>query len=101
LKIFTLIKRAPLEAVIWTAGLIALACYHPETEVHVSLCPLANLGFDFCPGCGLGRSISHLFRGQFMASFQAHPLGIFAVIILVYRIVKLSLTHYQHYGKNT
>jgi hypothetical protein len=101
LKIFTLIKRAPLEAVIWAAGLIALAFYHPETYAHVSLCPIANLGFDFCPGCGLGRSISYLFHGQFLSSFQAHPLGIFALIILVYRIVKLSLTHYQHYGKNT
>ncbi|MBL6447265.1 DUF2752 domain-containing protein [Fulvivirga sp. 29W222] len=71
-------------------ALIALACLPTDSPAHFSLCPLNNLGFDFCPGCGLGRSISHAFHGQFTASFDSHPLGLFAIIILSYRIISLS-----------
>ena len=95
------IKSFPREAVIWSVGLLALAFYYPQPETHITLCPLSNLGFDFCPGCGLGRSIAFLFHGEFLLSLQTHPLGFLAVIILFYRIVSLSLTHYQRYGKNT
>ncbi|MCA1745114.1 MAG: DUF2752 domain-containing protein [Bacteroidales bacterium] len=45
-----------------------------------------NLNLGFCPGCGLGTSISWLFRGQLSQSFASHPLGIPAVGILVHRI---------------
>ncbi len=78
----------PVEALIWILGLAALAFYDPVNDTHFSLCPLDNLGFSFCPGCGLGRSISHLFRGDFILSFNTHPLGIFAVLILLHRVFR-------------
>ncbi len=93
------LKKIPLEAIIWTLALIALALYRP-TETHITLCPLANLGFDFCPGCGLGRSISFLFHGDIKLSYEAHPLGIFAVIVLSFRIVKLVTLYHKLYGQN-
>lgn len=72
------------EAVIWIVALILLAIMEP-TNSHASLCPLSWTGLDFCPGCGLGHSISYLFRGEFNQSFETHPLGVFAVVILLYR----------------
>jgi hypothetical protein len=92
----TLLKF-PLEALIWFFGLITLALISPDAG-HFTICPLSNLGFDFCPGCGLGHSISLLFRGEFAKSFAAHPLGIFAVIILTYRIIHLTKNYLKLYG---
>src|SRR5690606_17432501 len=91
-----LVRRLPWEAIIWLGGLLALALWRPEGESHFTLCPLRNAGFDFCPGCGLGHSISFLFRGELVHSISAHPLGIFAVIVLSYRIVQLTRPYLQH-----
>ena len=86
----TLIRhiRKNSEAIIWLLALVALASMDP-TATHVSLCPLANLGWEFCPGCGLGHSIAFIFRGDFTASFNAHPLGIPALLMIVFRISTL------------
>ncbi len=91
-------NRIPYEALIWLAGLSALAI--SDGTAHFTLCPLQNLGWDFCPGCGLGRSVSLLFHGQFSASVRAHPLGIFAVIILSFRIINLTKHYFRNYGKS-
>jgi len=80
--------RRHLEAFIWIAALIVLAVSSP-VDTHYSLCPLHNLGFDWCPGCGLGHSISWLFRGDIEQSFHAHPLGIPALIIILLRIISI------------
>ena len=85
----------PIESLIWTAGLVALAIFNPANSSGTfSLCLIHQMGFDFCPGCGLGHSISWLFKGNISASIDAHLLGPFAVIILISRILKLN---YQHY----
>jgi hypothetical protein len=80
------------EAFIWLGALAFLAISDPICH-HYTLCPLDNLGFDYCPGCGLGRSIGYLFRLEIRESFLAHPLGIPAAILLVYRIVKVFKTN--------
>ncbi|MBN2166917.1 MAG: DUF2752 domain-containing protein [Marinilabiliaceae bacterium] len=74
-----------LEAWFWISSILALALSNPYGEKHYSLCLFHYLGFDFCPGCGLGHSIALLFRLKFIESFQTHPLGAFAVIILIKR----------------
>ena len=74
---------------MWSGGLLLLGCMNPTAEQHFSLCVFKWMGFSFCPGCGLGHSISWLFRGQVMQSFQTHPLGIFALAILLHRIYML------------
>jgi hypothetical protein len=101
LKIFTVVRQLPTEALIWTLALLGLAWFQPLNDAHFTICPLALAGFDFCPGCGLGRSISYLFHGQFSQSIQTHPLGLVAVFILVHRIITLTLTHIKHYGQST
>ncbi|MBU2651479.1 MAG: DUF2752 domain-containing protein [Bacteroidetes bacterium] len=80
--------RHNLEAFVWIIALFSLAMTDPGCD-HFSLCPLKNLGFEYCPGCGLGHSISWFFRGELLRSFEAHPLGVPAIVILLYRIVNI------------
>lgn len=82
------VKRNYFEALIWLIALILLA-FTPIDGEHYSLCVFNNLGIGFCPGCGLGHSITYLFHGQFEASFNAHPFGIPTVAILCYRIFSI------------
>jgi hypothetical protein len=95
-----MIKRIPLEAILWSLALGGLALYTPSETSHFTLCPFSNLGFDFCPGCGLGHSISYLFHGDFYKSFDAHPLGMFAVVVLSFRILQLLKPQLKTYGQN-
>lgn len=83
------LKKTDREAYIWIAGLTILAFINPYCGTHFTICPFHNLGFKYCPGCGLGHSISYLFHGDIRASIECHILGIPAVLILVYRIIYL------------
>jgi hypothetical protein len=93
------LKRFPLEAYFWVFGLTILFFVEPHPG-HFSICPFYHLGFSFCPGCGLGTSISHLMHGDPLLSFQSHPLGGIALIILSYRIFQLIKTNHKSYGTN-
>jgi hypothetical protein len=52
-KLLLLPKIIGLEAAIWIGALLYLAILHTPGETHFTICPINNLGFDFCPGCGL------------------------------------------------
>ncbi|MEX2601934.1 MAG: DUF2752 domain-containing protein, partial [Balneolaceae bacterium] len=60
----------------------------PQAPSGGTLCLLERLDI-YCPGEGLGRSISFLFRGMFTAAWQANPAGFVALPILSVRIVQL------------
>lgn len=83
------IKKIEWEAIFWLCGLIFLFFINPYKEQTYSFCPLHNLGISFCPGCGLGRSISFLYYFDFQNSLNTHPLGIIAFVIINYRIIVL------------
>jgi hypothetical protein len=87
-----------IEALLWIVGLLFLIFIHNPGESHFTICPLANLGIGFCPGCGLGNSISYLFRGDFISSIQSHPLGIFALIIITLRIISIIKNNWRRYA---
>ncbi|MEE9431003.1 MAG: DUF2752 domain-containing protein [Melioribacteraceae bacterium] len=78
-----------LEAYIWIIALIYLMFINPYQLNHFSFCAFKLIGIDYCPGCGIGRSISMLYRGDIFGSINMHPLGIFALAIIFYRIVTL------------
>lgn len=40
-----MLKRVPLEAITWIAGLVMLACLDSGNN-HFTLCPLKNAGFE-------------------------------------------------------
>lgn len=78
------------EAWMWIIGLGALVLLAPSLENTVSICIPKALGVDLCPGCGLGASIGHLVRGEFVESWAAHPLAVPTVVILIGRIIHLA-----------
>jgi hypothetical protein len=98
LKIF--LQFFPLEGYLWVAALLILAIINVES-IHFTVCPFKNAGIDFCPGCGLGRSIHYFIYFRFIESFYAHPLGGLALLILLYRIFSLAKNNIrslkQHY----
>ncbi|WP_026967136.1 DUF2752 domain-containing protein [Algoriphagus terrigena] len=101
MKQFTsLLNRLPLELVFWIGSIVAILMLEPQLGSHLSLCPLDQLGFDWCPGCGLGRSMNLLARGEFKASWSMHPLAILAFGVIFHRIWNLirNLKTTHNYG---
>ncbi|MFY0685610.1 MAG: DUF2752 domain-containing protein [Cyclobacteriaceae bacterium] len=95
---FSLKQVLDIELMAWVMGLLILALAEPSHHQHFTLCPIASLGFDWCPGCGLGRSITFLFNGMLQESFEMHPLGGFALVMLIFRIYTLSKTAIKKIG---
>ncbi len=88
-----------LEASIWITALLYLAIFSPVDQTHFTICPLANAGFKYCPGCGLGLSITQFFHGKIIQSFHTHPLGFFALVIIIYRIFTIIKNNISNYKK--
>ncbi len=93
-RLLKYIRNTPPEAVVWLSGFVVLALLSPYRE-HYSFCLFHNLGITFCPGCGLGRSISYLLHGDIGSSLRTHLLGIPATAILASRIMVLLSRHLQ------
>jgi hypothetical protein len=87
------------ELIFWITALVYLFFIDPHQQ-HFTLCPLSNLGFDYCPGCGLGRSCTLALHGSFIQSLQMHPLGIFALLVISHRIFTLINDFKQHKNFN-
>lgn len=90
-----ILNRLPFELGVWITALILLgmADLHDHGDAaHFTLCPLAGMGFSWCPGCGIGRAIAHLLQGDFSASLEQHWFGVPALLILGSRIVGLIRT---------
>jgi len=84
------LRRLPWEAMVWIAGLVAMASLDPRSDTLETWCLFNRvLGLETCPGCGLGHSIAFLARGEWAASFRAHPLGVPAVITILLHVGRL------------
>ncbi len=79
------------EALIWISGILALAFINVDGSSHFSICPFKNIGIDFCPGCGLGKSIHYLLSFEIEKSLNTHPFGLFAFAVLIRRIYELLM----------
>jgi hypothetical protein len=90
----------PMELLFWIGALIGIFLIDPYGPQHFTLCPLDNLGFNWCPGCGLGRAMSLLTKGDIQASWSMHPLAMFAFAVILYRIIQLirNIKTTKHYG---
>jgi hypothetical protein len=99
-KITGILQVFPLELIFWIGALIGIFLIDPYGGHHFTLCPLDNLGFHWCPGCGLGRAMSLLTKGDIKASWSMHPLAMFAFAVIVYRIIQLirNIKTTNHYG---
>ena len=88
-----ILSRMPVELFFWITALLLLAFAEPEVhghQHHFTLCPLANLGIQVCPGCGIGRAITQLMHGNLKESLAHHWFGLPALLIIVYRIFVLA-----------
>jgi hypothetical protein len=83
------------EWVILLCGLILLSIMDPVRSGN-SLCLFDAAGL-FCPGEGLGRSISYIFRGMWMEAWSSHPAGFLAIPVLMARII--HLIHHRIFKK--
>jgi hypothetical protein len=84
------LKSYGLEILFFSSALILLY-FMDIHKPHVSLCPFAYFGFKFCPGCGLGHSLYYLMHFQIQNSWKAHPIGIFAFVVIIYRLCTLTI----------
>lgn len=82
-------KKIDMESLFWLIAFIYLSIIDPYTPKHLDMCLFSLVGIDNCPGCGLGKSISMIFHGDFIGSFHSHILGIPAIILIVKRIYTL------------
>lgn len=88
------------ELFIWCLALVGIAFIPLDAADHFTLCPLDNLGFHWCPGCGLGRSMKHFMVGEWKASWELHPLGGFGLLVIIMRIVEIikNIKTIKNYG---
>ncbi len=75
------------ELIVWIIAIIVLY-FLPKTK-GPSLCLFKAVGLNSCPGCGIGHSIHDALHFQFTASWNHHPMGIMAVLIIFMRINQL------------
>lgn len=85
--------RKNSELMAWSFALTIPFFIDPAASNHFTICLFHHLGFEHCPGCGLGRSMAWLYRGEFLHSFQTHFLAIPTIILLAYRILQLTIIH--------
>ncbi len=83
------IGELDLESLFWLSAFLYLAVINPYEPRHLSFCLFSLVGIENCPGCGLGKSISMIFHGDFISSFKSHPLGIPALVLITRRIFQL------------
>ncbi|MER3471918.1 MAG: DUF2752 domain-containing protein [Chitinophagaceae bacterium] len=97
-----LFVRKQNELIIWLAALVLLFNMQ-TTSAHFSFCVFSILGFQHCPGCGIGHAIHYALHVDFVSSWKAHPFGIPATLIIVYRIYQLLLKTYKNnkHGRST
>jgi hypothetical protein len=89
-RLKNIITKINFEALLWSFALLYLLFINPYEVQEFTFCPFHNMGIEYCPGCGLGRSISFLYHGDLTDSFQTHPLGIAAFVLILLRIIKLA-----------
>jgi hypothetical protein len=79
-----------IQPVTWMLALIAL--YRIDVaEKHFSFCLFQLFGFSDCPGCGIGHAMHYALHLQFNDSFNAHPLGIIALPVVIVHCIKLFI----------
>lgn len=96
-KLKSLYKLIGLEGLIWLSSIVYLFTLSDYDKNHFTICPLSNLGIDYCPGCGLGRSVSMVLYGNFIESIEYHWFGIPAILIILLRIFQLVRNNFNLY----
>lgn len=82
----------------WAGALVYLYFLDISGGEHFTLCLFRLIGFDQCPGCGIGRSIHCALHFDWSSSWNYHWWGIPALGIIIFRII--TLLKNTLYGRN-
>jgi hypothetical protein len=63
-----------------------------ELEQHLLPCPFKWLTGCDCPACGTQRSLIHILRGEIQSSWQANPLGLGILAMVLFYLVASKFT---------
>ncbi|WP_106600030.1 DUF2752 domain-containing protein [Chitinophaga ginsengisoli] len=99
MQIKAYIQRVNIELIVWPTALLLLFFMDPHQDSKATFCLLKRMGIPWCPGCGLGHSISFFLHGEWRASLKSHPLGPFAILILLYRTFQLARLQWQSFAE--
>lgn len=69
-------RPVPFSVVAGAAWLLCAAQAASGIGGELVLCPFRLLTGHRCPGCGMGHAVVAAMRGDWIASFHHHPLGI-------------------------
>lgn len=75
------------EAICWSSAILIISLASMDGP---SLCFFKLAGIPFCPGCGLAHAMQEAIYLNFRDSLSHHPMGLPAVLILLYRIYILT-----------
>ena len=85
-------RSAPfLQPLSWMIVLVALY-FMDRDSTSGSLCLFRFLGWENCPGCGIGHSISEALHFNFSKSFEAHIMGLPATFLLILFIIRTFIS---------
>lgn len=99
MQIKAYIQRIHIELIVWPTAFVLLYFMDPAQNNGLSFCILKQVGIPWCPGCGLGHSISFLLHGEWRAALKNHPLGPFAIVVLTYRTYQLIRLQWQSFAE--
>jgi hypothetical protein len=85
-----------IELIFFVSGMIYLALLDPWEAEHYHFCLIKIFNIGYCPGCGLGRSISFLLHGRLLASIYEHPLGIVGMAVIISRIYEIIIKQHKN-----
>lgn len=77
--------RRYVESIIWMLALLLLFFLNPSEDLP-SVCVFKLVGFESCPGCGIGHAIHFALHFKFQQSLSEHIFGIPATIGILYHL---------------
>jgi hypothetical protein len=92
--------RKNIELLFWLTALILLF-FLDTGKPQASFCFFSWIGFNECPGCGLGHSIHYTLHLDPVNAIHHHILGIPAVIIIFIRIKQLLYPKHHYETKSS
>ncbi len=87
--------RRSTVAGIWLlliAGAVYLFIFEPGRTGFFPVCVFRFLTGLTCPGCGTTRALHAILHGQFETAFMLNPLLLLASPLLVYALLRYSVT---------
>ncbi len=71
----------------------------PTGDSHFTICPFFHLTGVPCPGCGMGRSLVHIFHLHFLEALYYNPFGYIVAAVQCYMIASFFFPYLIEFSK--